>query len=75
MSSRKSHSARPPATGDRRTGADRRKADQGPPKGTRERRVSVEPRKPEVQELDLSASDWAALDSVLPPDPKKPPPV
>ena len=36
----------------------------------RDRRISVEPRKPEVQELDLTPSDWAAFDT---PEPKKPP--
>lgn len=45
---------------DRRKGTDRRKVDQGPPRG-RERRVGMEPRKPEVQELDFSASDWTRL--------------
>jgi hypothetical protein len=54
---------KPPAT-DRRKGADRRKVDKGPPRG-RERRVSVEPRKPEVQELDVSPSEWAQLEDEL----------
>lgn len=45
---------------DRRQGADRRKADKGPPRG-RERRISVEPRKPDVQELEVSSSEWARL--------------
>ena len=65
-------SASPPKS-DRRSGADRRQADQGPPKGMRDRRTSLEPRKPEVQELDLTASDWAALDTPTAPQPKKPP--
>ena len=54
---------------DRRSGADRRKEDKGPPKGGRERRISVEPRKPEVQEVEISPSDWASLTDLLPPKP------
>jgi hypothetical protein len=65
MSARKS----PPA--DRRKGADRRKADKGPPPGRRDRRVSAEPRKPEVQELDVSSSDWARLQEEMAPPKKK----
>lgn len=68
-----SPSRRTSAGADRRSGIDRRKADQGPPKGKRERRVSVEPRKPEVQEVDLSPSDWAAFDATVPATHKKPP--
>jgi hypothetical protein len=66
----------PPALSrlDRRRGADRRKEDKGPPKGMRDRRVHVEARKPEVQEVDISASDWASLTD-LPPPPPKPPKV
>jgi hypothetical protein len=45
---------------DRRSGKDRRKLEKGPP-GTHDRRRSVEPRKPEVVELDLSPSEWGAL--------------
>jgi hypothetical protein len=70
--------ARPPAApqkNDRRTGVDRRRADVGPPKGLRDRRVSVEPRMPEVQEVDLSPSDWAAFDAVAPVEQKKQPPT
>ena len=49
---------------DRRSGRDRRQVDKGPPSG-RERRVGMEPRKPEVQELDFTPSEWTALqDSV-----------
>jgi hypothetical protein len=55
---------------DRRSGADRRQDDKGPPKGTRERRVSVEPRKPDVQEVEISPSDWASLTDL--PTPKPP---
>lgn len=66
----------PPALSrpDRRSGADRRKEDKGPPKGMRDRRVHVEPRKPEVQEVEISPSDWASLTD-LPPPPPKPPKV
>jgi hypothetical protein len=49
-----------PPLADRRSGQDRRKVDKGPPSG-RERRVHLEPRRPEVSELDLSNSEWAAL--------------
>ena len=41
----------------------------------RDRRVSVEPRMPEVKEVDLSPSDWAAFDAVAPLQQKKPPPT
>jgi hypothetical protein len=61
-----------PRTTDRRTGIDRRRVDLGPPKGI-ERRRSVEPRKPDVQEVDLTASDWANFDALNPIKPKTPP--
>ena len=57
---------------DRRTGADRRKVDKGPPAGVRDRRVHIEPRKPDVQEVEISPSDWASLTSLPPPLPKPP---
>lgn len=62
----------PPARGatpaaDRRTGHDRRKRDELPD-GWRDRRRHVEPRKPEVVELDMTASQWAAIEQTLPPD-------
>ncbi len=47
---------------ERRTGVDRRHKDVGGPTG-RERRKSVEPRKPEVIELDVTPSEWAALEA------------
>jgi hypothetical protein len=58
---------------ERRSGMDRRKVNLGPPAGMRERRVNLEPRKPEVQEISLSASDWVRFDEVapLPPRPSK----
>jgi hypothetical protein len=63
-----------PPRPDRRSGNDRRKADKGPPAGMRDRRVHLEPRKPEVQEVEISPSDWASLTD-LPPPPPKPPKV
>lgn len=45
---------------ERRTGLDRRQRDSGPPDGW-ERRRSVEPRKPEVTELEFTPSQWGAL--------------
>ena len=53
-------SSTPPT--DRRSGVDRRKVDVGPPPGRRERRRGIEPRQPEVQELQLTESQWGALD-------------
>ena len=51
---------------ERRTGDDRRRRDIGPP-GRHERRRGVEARKPEVVELELSESEWAALsDATMP---------
>ena len=44
----------------RRSGTDRRRADRGAPQGP-ERRVGLEPRKPEVTEVEISESDWARL--------------
>jgi hypothetical protein len=45
---------------ERRSGQDRRRVDKGPP-GGHERRRSVEPRRPEVEEIDMSPSEWDAL--------------
>ena len=45
---------------DRRSGKDRRIEDKGPP-GKLDRRRQLEARMPEVLELELSESDWAAL--------------
>jgi hypothetical protein len=52
--------AHKPGTAERRTGLDRRRHEGKPPLGW-ERRRSVEPRKPEVAELDLTESQWGAL--------------
>jgi hypothetical protein len=49
-----------PGRNDRRSGVDRRRADVGPP-GKHDRRRGVESRKPEVVELDMSNSEWTAL--------------
>jgi hypothetical protein len=51
-----------PATVERRSGRDRRVVDIPPPKG-RERRRTAEPRKPEVTEIDMTASQWAHLNT------------
>ena len=45
---------------ERRNGEDRRQRD-GEPPGRHERRRGVESRQPEVIELDMSTSEWAAL--------------
>ena len=45
---------------ERRSGADRRNADDDPP-GKYDRRRGLESRQPEVVELDLSDSEWVAL--------------
>lgn len=49
---------------DRRTGKDRREVEDAPPTG-RERRHTVEPRMPEVTELDMTAEEWEALTKEL----------
>jgi hypothetical protein len=46
--------------GDRRSGTDRRKVDIAPP-GRIDRRRSIDARKPDVVELDMSNSEWTAL--------------
>ena len=55
---------------DRRAGVDRRKEDLPRP-GQPERRRSVESRKPDVREIEMSSSDWARLDGVAPPKPPR----
>jgi hypothetical protein len=62
---------KPQTPPERRAGADRRKIDLGPPNGI-ERRRGMEPRKVEVKEVDLTASDWANFDAQVPLKPKKP---
>ncbi|MEO7152169.1 MAG: hypothetical protein ABIX46_10740 [Burkholderiaceae bacterium] len=56
-------SKRPPH--DRRSGKDRRRLD-APPPGGRDRRREIESRKPEVVEVELSPSDWAAFSAAMP---------
>ncbi len=48
-----------PGPSDRRSGVDRRKADVEYP--GKDRRRGLESRKPEVVELDMSNSEWTAL--------------
>jgi hypothetical protein len=54
------------AANDRRRGDDRRLVE-GQPPGKHDRRRHVEPRKPEVVELEMSSSEWAALNGLPPP--------
>lgn len=48
---------------DRRAGKDRRQKELAPP-GGRERRRNLEPRKPDVAEIDLTSSQWDALNEL-----------
>jgi hypothetical protein len=68
-SSRPAPATAPPAQ-DRRSGGDRRKVDKGPP-GKRERRVSLEPRRPEVTESEMTPSEWDRLQELAAAPPKK----
>lgn len=43
---------------ERRLGGERRRQDSGPPAGWRERRRSVERRRPDVGMVQVSDSDW-----------------
>ena len=63
-----SASQRKPAPSDRRSGADRRQVEAGPP-SRHERRRSVENRQPEAIELELTDSQWGALIDGGPPAP------
>ena len=56
----------PPAT-DRRAGADRRLVDVPLPAGERDRRRTLEARKPDVIEIDMSQSERAALSELSAP--------
>jgi hypothetical protein len=60
---------RKPSPTERRSGSDRRKVDKLPP-GKVDRRRSVDSRKPDVVELDMSNSEWTALTQVPEPPPK-----
>ena len=62
-------SPRKARTIERRSGGDRRKVDLPPP-GKIDRRRSVDSRKPEVTELDMTTSEWSTL-SQLPEPPAK----
>ncbi|HEY9239260.1 MAG TPA: hypothetical protein VIP10_10525 [Burkholderiaceae bacterium] len=60
-----------PAEAERRTGVDRRRVE-GKPPGKHERRRGIESRKPEVSEVEMSHSEWAALsDDIVLPKPVK----
>lgn len=76
----------PPTAAERRSGQDRRRVDQGAAANGRDRRVGMEPRRPEVVELALTPSEWGALHDALPspaadpqadarPDPRSAPPA
>lgn len=54
--------AAPVIASERRSGRDRRQRDDPPPRG-RDRRRGLEPRRPEVLELELTPSQWDALHS------------
>jgi len=56
------------ARAERRSGQDRRRVEQGPP-GLRDRRRLVEPRRPDVAEIELSAAEWEALHQAIAPTP------
>ena len=60
---------RKPSPTERRVGSDRRKVDMLPPSKV-DRRRSVDSRKPDVVELDMSNSEWSALTQVPEPSPK-----
>lgn len=60
---------RKPSATERRSGTDRRKVDLPRP-GKIDRRRSVDSRKPEVVELDMSNSEWTALTQLPEPPPK-----
>jgi hypothetical protein len=49
-----------PLTKERRSGADRRSVDIDRP-GKKDRRRAVDPRKPDVVELEMTNSEWTAL--------------
>jgi len=50
----------PPGSNERRSGNDRRRRESAPP-ASWERRRAIEPRKPEVAELEMTASQWDLL--------------
>ncbi|MBH9579214.1 hypothetical protein [Inhella proteolytica] len=46
---------------ERRSGSDRRQRDEGPPRGLRERRVHMEARRPQVEELEMTLEEFQRL--------------
>jgi hypothetical protein len=56
----KSHGKSRPGSTERRSGNDRRRRESTPP-ASWERRRAIEPRKPEVAELEMTTSQWDAL--------------
>ena len=56
---------------ERRSGEDRRRLDGRPP-GKHERRRGLEPRGPEVVELEMSSSEWMTLNDAPPKGPLRP---
>ena len=57
---------------ERRSGDDRRRIE-GTPPGKHDRRRGLEPRLPEVVELDMTNSEWMSLSDDPAPPPKGPP--
>ena len=55
----------PSERSERRSGQDRRRLEKGPP-GTHDRRRLVEPRRPEVEEIELTLAEWEALHQAAP---------
>ena len=56
----KAHGNSPPSPIERRSGNDRRRRESTPP-ASWERRRAIEPRKPEVAELEMTPSQWDLL--------------
>lgn len=52
---------------ERRSGRDRRGKDKGSPTG-RDRRVGMEPRRPEVTEVEFSPSEWERMEAAFKPE-------
>lgn len=58
---------------ERRSGQDRRRDEKKGPPGTLDRRRLIEPRKPEVEEIEMSHSEWDALRRGVQAEPAPPP--
>jgi len=68
----KQATTRTPTPSERRSGDDRRRIEGAPP-GKHDRRRGLEPRLPEVVELDMTNSEWMSLgDDPLPKGPPRP---